>query len=42
MTIARAVERAITVVHPNEPGLTGIYGTIFTGPPSAPGADLKT
>jgi proline racemase len=41
MIIARAVERAITVVHPNEPGLTGIYGTIFTGPASAPGADLK-
>jgi proline racemase len=41
MVIARAVERAITVVHPVEPGLTGVYGTIFTGPPSAPGADLK-
>ncbi|HUL71518.1 MAG TPA: proline racemase family protein [Vicinamibacterales bacterium] len=41
MTIARAVERAITVVHPAEPGLTGVYGTIFTGPPSAAGADLK-
>ena len=41
MTIARAVERAITVVHPSEPGLTGVYGTIFTGPPAAPGADLK-
>ena len=41
MTIARAVERAITVVHPNEPGLTGVYGTIFTGPPTQPGADLR-
>ena len=41
MIIARAVERAITVVHPAEPGLTGVYGTIFTGPPSAPGADLR-
>jgi proline racemase len=41
MVIARAVERAITVVHPSEPGLTGIYGTILTGPPAAPGADLK-
>jgi proline racemase len=41
MTIARAVERAITVVHPAEPGLTGIYGTIFTGPPSQPAADLR-
>ena len=41
MTIARAVERAMTVVHPAEPGLTGVYGTIFTGPPSRAGADLK-
>ncbi len=41
MTIARAVERAMTVVHPTEPGLTGIYGTIFTGPPTQPGADLR-
>jgi proline racemase len=41
MTIARAVERAITVVHPAEPGLAGVYGTIFTGPPSRAGADLK-
>ena len=38
MAIKHAVERAITVVHPTEPGLTGIYGTIFTGPPTAPGA----
>ena len=31
----------MTVVHPTEPGLTGIYGTIFTGPASGPGADLR-
>jgi trans-L-3-hydroxyproline dehydratase len=41
MAIARAVESAITVVHPTEPGLTGVYGTIFTGPPSVAGADLR-
>ena len=41
MTIARAVERAITVVHPLERGLTGVYGTIFTGPPTRAGADLR-
>jgi proline racemase len=41
MAIARAVESAVTVVHPAEPGLSGIYGTIFTGPPNAPGADLR-
>ena len=34
------VEKAIKVVHPLEPGLTGIYGTIFTGP-AAGAADLR-
>ena len=41
MTIARAVEKAVKVVHPTESGLTGVYGTIFTGPPTRPGADLR-
>ena len=41
MAIKRAVEEAVRVVHPEEPGLHGIYGTIFTGPASAPGADLR-
>ncbi len=41
MAIKHAVEAQLTVVHPTEPGLTGIYGTIFTGPPSAPGAHLR-
>ena len=41
MAIKHAVEAAVTVVHPAEPGLTGIYGTIFTGPASVPGADLR-
>ena len=41
MAIKHAVESAITVVHPAEPGLHGIYGTIFTGPPTKPGADLR-
>ncbi|TAK11557.1 MAG: proline racemase [Acidobacteria bacterium] len=39
--ISRAVEKVVTVVHPKEPGLAGVYGTIFTGPPDAAGADLK-
>ncbi|HEX5214877.1 MAG TPA: proline racemase family protein, partial [Vicinamibacterales bacterium] len=39
--IARAAEKAVNVVHPLEPGLTGIYGTIFTGPPTVAGADLR-
>jgi trans-L-3-hydroxyproline dehydratase len=41
MEIKHAVEKAVTVVHPLEPGLHGIYGTIFTGPPSSPAADLR-
>jgi trans-L-3-hydroxyproline dehydratase len=41
MTIKRAVESAVRVVHPAEPDLTGIYGTIFTGPATKPGADLR-
>jgi len=41
MLIAREVERQIPVVHPLEPGLTGIYGTIFTGPPSSERAHLR-
>ena len=41
MEIKRAVEAAYTVVHPLEPALSGVYGTIFTGPPTDSGADLK-
>ena len=41
MEIKDAVERAVTVAHPGEPGLHGIYGTIFTGPPSFEGASLR-
>ena len=41
MVIAREVERVVSVVHPLEPGLTGIYGTIFTGPPTVPEAHLR-
>ncbi|MGE5814217.1 MAG: proline racemase family protein [Acidobacteriota bacterium] len=41
MEIKEQVEAAFPIVHPLEPGLKGIYGTIFTGPADAPGADLK-
>lgn len=41
MAIKHAVEARMTVVHPAEPGLHGIYGTIFTGPASTDGAHLK-
>ena len=39
--ISRAVEKVVQVGHPTEPGLHGVDGTIFTGPPDADGADLK-
>jgi trans-L-3-hydroxyproline dehydratase len=41
MEIKHAVEAAVRVVHPTEPGLHGIYGTIFTGPPSSDDAHLR-
>ena len=41
MEIKRAVEAAVSVVHPLDKGLNGIYGTIFTGPPERGDADLK-
>jgi trans-L-3-hydroxyproline dehydratase len=37
--VKHAVEAAIDVVHPLEPDLHGIYGTIIAGPPTAPDAD---
>jgi proline racemase len=39
--IKSAIDRALTVAHPLEPRLTGICGTIFTGPPQAGSADLR-
>lgn len=41
MEIKHGVEAAIRVVHPAEPRLNGVYGTIFTGPPASEGADLR-
>src|SRR5437899_6604266 len=41
MEIKRAIEATQMIVHPLEPGLQGIYGTIFTGPPNDPQADLR-
>jgi proline racemase len=41
MAIKRAVEAAVPVVHPMEPELRGIYGTIITGPPSSEDAHLR-
>jgi proline racemase len=41
MTIAREVERLRRVVHPNDAGLEGIYGTIFTAPAHNAEAHLR-
>jgi len=41
MAIKHAVEAAVRVVHPTEPGLHGIYGTIFTSQPSSDDAHLR-
>jgi trans-L-3-hydroxyproline dehydratase len=39
--IKAALEAAVTITHPAEPGLTGLYGVIFTGPPGDPEAHLR-
>lgn len=41
MTIAREVEKLRRVVHPDDAGLEGIYGTIFTAPAQLPDAHLR-
>jgi proline racemase len=41
MAIKHAIESAHTIVHPLDAGLRGIYGTIFTGPPSDERTDLR-
>ncbi len=41
MAIKDAVEAAVRVEHPVLTDLRGLYGTIFTGPPDLPGADLR-
>ena len=41
MEVKREVERLRQVVHPLDPGLKGIYGTIFTAPAQHPDAHLR-
>ena len=41
MDIIRAVDQSQTIVHPLNPAVRGIAGTIFTGPPSREDADLR-
>jgi proline racemase len=40
MQIKENLEASLRIAHPDEPALHGIYGTIFTGPPSGE-ADLR-
>jgi proline racemase len=39
--IKAAVEASVVIAHPAEPRLTGLYGVIFTGPPTDPEAHLR-
>lgn len=41
MQIRDGVESLVTVAHPENPRLSGVYGTIFTGLPSTEKADLR-
>src|SRR6185436_4880969 len=41
MQIKHSIEASLRVVHPDEPGLHGLYGTIFTGPAANSCADLR-
>jgi proline racemase len=41
MAVKHELESKLTIAHPEEPRLHGIYGTIFTGPASSPDADLR-
>jgi proline racemase len=41
MEVKHAIEASHTIVHPLDPGLIGIYGTIFTGPSDDGSADLR-
>ena len=41
IVIKQAVEETMTVVYPEQPQLSGIYGTIFTGPAESADADLR-
>jgi proline racemase len=41
MAVKHEVERIRQVVHPLDPGLKGIYGTIFTAPPQHADAHLR-
>jgi proline racemase len=39
--IAQAIERSRSIVHPVDPTIRGIAGTVFTSPPRHPASDLR-
>jgi proline racemase len=39
--IKASLDSSVRIEHPAEPGLTGLYGVIFTGPPHDPEAHLR-
>lgn len=41
MAVKRAVSDAIKVVHPTDPDLAGLYGTIITGTPKSPDSTVR-
>jgi proline racemase len=41
LEITRAIGAARAIAHPLDPGLRGLAGTMFTGPPADPQADLR-
>jgi len=41
VAIKRAIEAVRTIAHPFDSSLSGLHGTIFTGPAHAEGADLR-
>ncbi len=40
-SIRESLEANVTIAHPADPGLTGLYGVIFTGPANDPEAHLR-
>ena len=40
--IAAAIDDGLSVKHPSDPSIAGIAGTVFTAPPRAHGADLRS
>ena len=41
MEIKQAIDETLTIAHPEQPLLRGLYGTIFTGPAESSDADLR-